>query len=37
MRAAEVRMVDGLDDHEEDAVRDHLRAFVAALVPAERR
>ena len=36
VRAVEVRMVDGLDDHEQDAVQDHLHAFVAALAPADR-
>lgn len=35
--AVERRMVDGLDDHEQDDVRQHLRAFVAALAPTGRR
>ena len=35
--AVERRMVDGLDDHQQDAVRAHLDAFVTALAPADRR
>ena len=34
--AVERRMVDGLDDQDQVAVRDHLRAFVAVLAPTGR-
>lgn len=36
VRAVEVQMVDGLDDHRQDAARDHLRTFVASLAATGR-